>query len=106
MCHKVQDVSVTKRQPIVVVVGVVKYCGRRVRVRVRVSRSCATQKTHTPARREALLELSVVTISLSFPPNFSGLWVFSPLKSLIDMLFISFEISSHFLLVHAALVVL
>ena len=30
--------------------------------RVRVSRSCATENTHTPARLEALFELSVVTI--------------------------------------------
>ena len=58
MCHRVQDDSVTKRQPIFVVV-VVCSC-QCLRVRGRVSRSTATENTYTPARLEALLELSVV----------------------------------------------
>ena len=45
-----------------VLVGVVKSCGLCVRVRGRVSRSCASENTYTPARLEALLELSVVII--------------------------------------------
>ena len=56
----------TKRQPIVVVVGVVNQCGRRVRVRVRVSRSCATENTYTPTRLEALCKLPVVFILSQF----------------------------------------
>ena len=46
VCHRVQDDSATKRQPIVLVVGVVKCCGRHVRVRVGVSRSCDTENTY------------------------------------------------------------
>ena len=47
-------------------------CGRRVRVRVRVSRSCVTENTHTPSRLEALRELSIVIILSHFheSPNF------------------------------------
>ena len=52
----------TKPRPILVVVGVVMQCDRRVRVRVHVSRSCATENTYTSARLEALLELSIVII--------------------------------------------
>ena len=76
-CHRVQDVSVTKRQPIVVVVGAVMWCDRRVRVRARVSRSCATENTYTPAPLEPLLELSVVTILSHFHESRRVVGVFS-----------------------------
>ena len=49
-----------KSQPICVLVGVVSSCVLSARVRGRVSRSCATENTHTPPRLEALFKLSVV----------------------------------------------
>ena len=53
--------SGTKLQSLVVVAVCSGQC-LRVRVRGRVSRSCATENSYTPARLEALLELSDVNI--------------------------------------------
>ena len=53
VCHRVQDNPVTKSQPLCVLVGVVTSCVLYARVRGRVSRSCATENTHTrPPRLE------------------------------------------------------
>ena len=41
----------TKRQPIVVLVGVLMECDSRVRGRGRDSRSCATENTHMNGRK-------------------------------------------------------
>ena len=46
-CHRVQDDLLTKSQPLCVLVGVVTSCVLCARVRGRVSRSCATENTHT-----------------------------------------------------------
>ena len=72
VCHRVQDGSLAKRQPFFVLVGVVTSCVPCARVRGRVSRS---ENTYTPARLEALLKLSVVTILrqfVSFAPKISA----------------------------------
>ena len=72
--------------PSFVLVGVVTSCVLCARVRGRVSRSCATENTYTPARLEALFKLSVVTIlrhSYHSLQNFCGLWVLSPSRHLV-----------------------
>ncbi len=81
VCHRVQDDSVAKREPFFVLLGVVTSCVLCARVRGRVSRSCATENTYTPARLEALFKLSIVIIlshSHHSLQNFCGLGVFSP----------------------------
>ena len=92
VCHRVQDDSVAKRQPF--------FCvgwSRDIVCSVRsCSWSCFTLMCnceYTPARLEALLKLSVVTIlrhSYHSLQNFCGLWVLS------SHLVILFEISSNF----------
>ena len=78
---------------VVGVVGVVTSCLPCARVRGRVSRSCATENTYTPARLVTLFKLSVVTIlshSYHSLPNFCGLRVFSPTRHLVRDLIASF----------------
>ena len=48
--------SVSKSQPLCVLVGDVMSCVLCARVRGRVSRSCATENTYTPSRLEALFK--------------------------------------------------
>ena len=81
-----------------VLVGVVKSCG--LCVRVRVSRSCASENTYllTTTRLEALFKLSIVINHLRLTPNFRRVVGVFSLPFLIGMFFILFEISSHFLL--------
>ena len=86
VCHRVQGDSVAKRQPFCVLVGVLTSRVLCARVRGHVSRSCATEKTYTPARMGALFKLSVVTIlrhSYRSLQDFCGLWVLSPTRHLV-----------------------
>ena len=65
VCLRVQDDPEAKSQPIVVLVGVLRSCDDRVRVRVRgrEKRVCVQLRVLTPpARLEALFKLSVVFI--------------------------------------------
>ena len=87
VCHRVQDNPVTKSQPLCVLVGVVTSCVLYARVRGRVSRSCATENTHTrPPRLEALFKLSVVA-SLGHLcrslQHLCGLLVLRPIRHLV-----------------------
>ena len=86
VCHRVQGDSVAKRQPFCVLIGVVTSCVLCARVRGRVSRSCATENTDTPARLEALFKLSVITILRHLYRSlrhFCGLWVLFPTRHLV-----------------------
>ncbi len=99
VCHRVQDDSVAKREPFFVLLGVVTPCVLCARVRGRVSRSCATENTYTPARLEALFKLSIVIIlshSYHSLQNFCGLGVFSPTEL---FLLVACNVAIH--LVHA-----
>ena len=73
VCHRVQSDSVAKRQPFCVLVGVVTSCVLCACVRGRVSRSCATENTYTPARLDsqfkALSRLHSQSF-VSFAPKF------------------------------------
>ena len=73
VCHRVQSDSVAKRQPFCVLLGVVTSCVLCACVRGRVSRSCATENTYTPARLEALFKADSRLHSqsfVSFAPKF------------------------------------
>ena len=84
-CHRVQDDSVAKRQPIVVLVGVLMYCDRRVRRRDRETRSCVTHNTYTPAifphRKDkptcTHIFLAIILVLVWYSTHVSSFFVFS-----------------------------
>ena len=81
MCHRIQGDSVAKRQPLLCVVGVVGVVTSCVPcARGRISRSCATEKTYTPARQEALVKLSMVASLTKFSASCG---VLSPTRHLV-----------------------
>ena len=74
-----------RANPLLCVVGVVTSCVPCAPARGRTSRSCATENSYTPARLEAVVKLSVVTIlshSYPFHQILCGLWVLSPTRHL------------------------